>query len=82
MSDDGREEDVVVMTYTARYSETEAGYSGELLEWDEVTAEGTTLEGCRKVLHETLNKSIEMYKRQAKEVPVGGAMIEWISVEI
>jgi len=69
-------------TYTAKYTKIELGYMGQLVEWPEVVTEGKTLEECRKMLKDALHEMILAYREQKKEIPLGGALLEQIPVEI
>lgn len=55
---------------------------GQLVEWPEVVTEGKTLEECRKMLQEALQEMVLAYQEQKKEIPLGGALLEQIPVEI
>lgn len=55
---------------------------GQLVEWPEVVTEGKTLEECRKMLQDALHEMILAYREQKKEIPLGGALLEQIPVEI
>ena len=55
---------------------------GQLVEWPEVVTEGETLEDCRESLQDALHEMIAAYRRQEKELPLGGGLIEQIPVEI
>jgi len=52
------------------------------VEWPEVITEGKTLEGCRELLRDALKEMITAYRQQQKEIPVGGALIEQMPVEV
>jgi len=65
----------MVSTYTAKYTKTDSGYMGQLVEWPEVVTEGRTLEECRKLLKDALQEMIKAYKDLGKEIPVGGAFM-------
>ena len=69
-------------TYTAKYTRISSGYMGQLVEWPEVITEGETLEDCRESLRDAVQEMIAAYRQQGKEIPVGGALIEQIPVEI
>jgi predicted RNase H-like HicB family nuclease len=69
-------------TYTANYTKTPSGYMGQLVDWPEVITEGRTLEDCRESLQDALQEMIAAYRQLGKEIPVGGALIEQIPVEI
>jgi len=72
----------MISTYTAKYTKINSGYMGQLVEWPEVITEGTTLEECRKMLQDALREMIMAYRQQNKEIPVGGALLEQIPVEV
>jgi predicted RNase H-like HicB family nuclease len=55
---------------------------GQLVEWPEVITEGETLEECRELLQDAAQEMIAAYRQQEKEIPVGGALLEQIPVEI
>ena len=57
---------------TAKYTKIESGYMGQLVEWPEVITEGKTLEECRDLLKDASSEMILAYRRQGKEIPVGG----------
>lgn len=69
-------------TYTAKYTKISSGYMGQLVEWPEVITEGKTLEECREMLQDALNEMILAYRQQNKELPLGGALLEQIAVEV
>jgi predicted RNase H-like HicB family nuclease len=72
----------MLRTYTAKYTKINAGYMGQLVEWPEVVTEGRTIEQCRELLQDALHEMILAYQEQDKEIPVGGALLEQIPVEI
>ena len=72
----------MLLNYTAKYTKTDSGYMGQLVEWPEVVTEGKDLEECRKMLRDALNEMILAYRQQGKEVPLGGALIEQVPIEI
>jgi predicted RNase H-like HicB family nuclease len=72
----------MVHTYTAKYTKIRSGYMGQLVEWPEVVTEGKTLEECRKMLQDALQEMVLAYQEQKKEIPLGGALLEQIPVEI
>jgi len=72
----------MVHTYTAKYTKIRSGYMGQLVEWPEVVTEGKTLEECRKMLQDALQEMVHAYQEQKKEIPLGGALLEQIPVEI
>jgi len=74
--------DVMLSNYTARYIKISSGYMGQLVEWPEVVTEGETLEECRKMLKDALREMIIAYQQQGKEIPVGGALLEQLPIEV
>jgi predicted RNase H-like HicB family nuclease len=72
----------MLKTYTARYTKIPSGYMGQLVEWPEVITEGENLEDCRESLQDALQEMIKAFHQQGKEIPLGGALIEQIPVEI
>ena len=72
----------MLATYTAKYARIESGYMGQLVEWPEVVNEGASLYKCRKMLHDALEQMILAYRELGKEIPLGGALIKQIPVEI
>jgi predicted RNase H-like HicB family nuclease len=68
--------------YTAKYTKINSGYMGQLVEWPEVVTEGKTLEECREMLKDALREMVIAYHQQGKEIPVGGALLEQMPVEI
>ncbi len=72
----------MLMTYTAKYTKIDSGYMGQLVEWPEVLTEGSTLEDCREMFQDALHQLIMAYHQQSQEIPVGGALLEQMPVEI
>ena len=72
----------MLSNYTAKYTKTESGYMAQLVEWPEVVTEGKTLEESREMLKDALREMIAAYNQQGKEIPVGGALIEQVPVNI
>jgi predicted RNase H-like HicB family nuclease len=58
----------MISAYTAKYTKTNSGYMGQLVEWPEVITEGKTLEECREMLQDALNEMILAYRQQNKEL--------------
>ena len=71
-----------MVNYTAKYTKTETGYMGQLVEWPEVVTEGKDLEQCREMLRDALNEMILAYQQLEKETPVGNALIEQLPIEV
>ena len=69
-------------TYTAKYIKIKSGYMGQLVEWPEVVTEGKTLEECRAMLQDALQEMVLAYRKQKKEIPLGGALIEQIPIQV
>ena len=68
-------------SYTAKYTRTESGYTGQLVEWPEVVTEGGTVEECKEMLEDALHEMIEAYREQGREIPAGGGLLQPILVE-
>ncbi len=71
-----------MINYTAKYTKTESGYLGQLVEWPEVVTEGKDLEDCRSMLRDALNEMMLAYNELGKEIPLGNALIEQLPVEV
>ena len=72
----------MLQNYTAKYSKIASGYMGQLIEWPEVVTEGKDIEECRMMLRDALNEILIAYKQQQKEIPLGGALIEQVPIEV
>ncbi|HEX7401604.1 MAG TPA: type II toxin-antitoxin system HicB family antitoxin [candidate division Zixibacteria bacterium] len=72
----------MLKNYTAKYTKIKSGYMGQLVEWPEVITEGKTLEECREMLKDALHEMIQAYRKQRKEIPMGGALIEQLPAEV
>ena len=72
----------MLLNYTAKYSKIASGYMGQLIEWPEVVTEGKDIEECRMMLRDALNEMLLAYKHQGKEIPIGGALIEQVPIEV
>lgn len=72
----------MLSNYTAKYTKTESGYMTQLVEWPEIVTEGKTLEESREMLKDALRGMVSAYHQQGKEIPVGGALIEQVPVNI
>lgn len=72
----------MLSTYAAKYAKIAAGYMGQLVEWPEVVTEGQSLEECREMLQDALEQMVLAYRELGKEMPVGGALIEQMAVEV
>jgi predicted RNase H-like HicB family nuclease len=60
-----------MLSYTACYTKTESGYTGQLLEWPEIITEGATIEDCREMLEDAAREMIEVYKEDKLDIPKG-----------
>lgn len=72
----------MLSNYTAKYTKIRSGYMGQLVEWPEVVTEGKSLEECREMLKDALREMLMAYRQQKKEIPVGGALLEQMPIEI
>jgi len=72
----------MLTNYTARYIKISSGYMGQFVEWPEVVTEGKTLEECREMLKDALHEMVLAYQQQGKDIPLGGALLEQVPVEI
>ena len=71
-----------MINYTAKYTKIASGYMGQLVEWPEVVTEGKDLEDCRSMLRDALNEMVLAYNELGKEIPLGNALIEQLSIEV
>jgi len=71
-----------MINYTAKYIKIASGYMGQLVEWPEVVTEGKDLEDCRSMLRDALNEMILSYNELGKELPLGNALIEQLTVKV
>lgn len=69
-------------TFTAKYTRIKSGYMGQVVEWPEVVTEGKNLDECREMLRDALHEMVVAYKELDKELPIGKALLEQISVEV
>jgi predicted RNase H-like HicB family nuclease len=72
----------MLSNYTAKYTRINSGYMGQLVEWPEVITEGKTLDECREMLKDALSEMVVAYRQQGKDIPLGGGLLEQLSVEI
>ena len=72
----------MLCNYTAKYLKISSGYMGQLIEWPEIVTEGKNLEECREMLRDALNEMIIAYHQQGKEIPIGGALLEQVPIEV
>ncbi len=72
----------MLSNYTAKYTRIDSGYMGQLVEWPEVITEGKTLDECREMLKDALSEMVLAYRKQKKDIPLGGGLLEQLSVEI
>ena len=71
----------MVRSYTAKYSKTDSGYLGQVIEWPEVITEGKNIEDCREMLRDALREMIKAYRQQGRELPPGGDLLEQVLIE-
>jgi predicted RNase H-like HicB family nuclease len=72
----------MLITYTAKYTKTNSGYMGQLIEWQEVITEGETIEECRAMLQDATKEMVLAYRQQNKEIPTGDSLVEQIPIEV
>ncbi|MBW1660083.1 MAG: type II toxin-antitoxin system HicB family antitoxin [Candidatus Zixiibacteriota bacterium] len=72
----------MILNFTAKYTKIDSGYMGQVVEWPEVVTEGKDIEECRQMLRDALKEMILAYQELKKEIPLGGALIEQVPVEI
>jgi predicted RNase H-like HicB family nuclease len=72
----------MLVSYTAKYTQTETGYMGQLVDWQEVITEGATLEECRTMLRDATSEMILAYRQQNQEIPIASSLLEQIPVEV
>lgn len=72
----------MLRNYTAKYTKTDSGYMGQLVDWPEVVTEGATIEECRQMLRDALEQMIAAYRTQQKEIPPADSLLEQIAVEV
>ncbi len=51
-----------MQTYTACYTKTETGYTGQLLEWPDIISEGVSIDECREMLEDATREMIAVYR--------------------
>ncbi len=71
-----------MINYTAKYSKTESGYMGQLIEWPEVITEGINIEECRFMLQDALHEMVLAYRTIGKTIPIENIIVEPIAVEL
>jgi len=72
----------MLVSYTAKYTKTDSGYMGQLIEWTEVVTEGKDIEECRDMLKDALNEMILACQQGGQEIPVSGSLFEQIPIEV
>ena len=72
----------MLSNYTAKYTKISSGYMGQLVDWPEVITEGKTLEECREMLKDALHEMMIAYRQQGKEIPIGGALLDQVPIEL
>lgn len=55
-----------MLNYTAKYTKTESGYMGQIIEWPEVITEGINIEECRFMLRDALHEMVLAYRTIGK----------------
>ncbi len=68
--------------FTAKYTQIERGYMGQLVEWPEVVTEGKTLQECRDSLKDALQQMILAFSELGKELPADSQLFESLAIEI
>ena len=53
-------------SYTAKYTKTDSGYMGQIVEWPEVISEGRDVKDCRAMLKDALQEMTVAYRQQGK----------------
>ena len=71
-----------MVNYTAKYTKISFGYMGQLVEWPEVVTEGKDLEDCRAMLRDALNEMVLAHQQLGKEIALGNALIEQLSIDV
>ena len=72
----------MLRNYTAKYTKTDSGYMGQVVEWPEVVTEGQDIEDCREMLRDALDEMVAAYQEQQKEIPAAGCLLEQIAIEV
>ncbi len=72
----------MLTNYTAKYTKTNSGYMGQVVEWPEVVTEGNDIEECRAMLQDALTEMVFAYQQQGFEIPLGNSLIEQMPVEV
>jgi predicted RNase H-like HicB family nuclease len=52
----------MLRNYTAKYSKTDSGYMGQIVEWPEVVTEGQDIERCRGMLRDALDEMVAAHQ--------------------
>ena len=65
--------------YTAKYTRTETGFTGQIVQWPEVVSEAETLEECRHLLNEALKAAVLARRQRALDIPAGGSLEDVIA---
>jgi predicted RNase H-like HicB family nuclease len=68
--------------YTAKYTPTDTGFVGQIIDWPEVISEGRSLKECQESVRDALHQMILAYRELGREVPSAGSLTEQIAVEI
>lgn len=72
----------MVKIYTARYTRTDTGWKGQLLEWPGLCAGGETLDECRDGLLAGLHAGIEACHAEGREAPYEAGVGELLAVDV
>ena len=67
-------------SFTIRYTRTETGYMGQLLEWPEVISEGAGIDECRLMVADAAREMMAVYREDGLPIPQGHAIFETISI--
>ncbi len=70
-----------MQTYTACYTKTETGYTGQLLEWPDIISEGVSIDECREMLEDATREMIAVYREDGLPIPQGHTLFEPITID-
>ena len=65
-----KEQEAMLINFTAKYTKIPSGYLGQLIEWPVVVTEGKDLEDCRAMLRDALQEMVLAYQQQGKSLPI------------
>jgi len=57
-----------MVNFTAKYTKTNSGCMGQVVEWPEVVTEGRDLEECRSMLRDALNEMVLAYQQIGSDI--------------